>query len=197
MCSRDCLLKNMESVDCRSPVRRRGAPAERPDTGTFTSNALAARTLVRVEKSLCCGTTRPGRRHIVVKSRWLAFADPNGFREGVESVQNQPIVPDSATSAFRVPQIPDYPSTHSVLGAAAEVLAGFCATDFVSLTTTSGAPFAGITRSFTSFSEAALENANSRVFAGIHFRSATTDGVRQGEKIGKFIFKHSLKPVKQ
>jgi RNA polymerase sigma-70 factor (ECF subfamily) len=27
----------------------------------------------------------------------------NGFREGVESVQNQPIVPDSATSAFRVP----------------------------------------------------------------------------------------------
>jgi hypothetical protein len=54
-----------------------------------------------------------------------------------------------------------------------------------------------ITRSFTSFSEAALENANSRVFAGIHFRSATTDGVRQGEKIGKFIFKHSLKPVKQ
>jgi hypothetical protein len=94
--------------------------------------------------------------------------------------------------------VPDYPSTHSVLGAAAaEVLAGFCATDFVSFTTTSGAPFAGITRSFTSFSEAALENANSRVFAGIHFRSATTDGVRQGEKIGKFIFKHSLKPVKQ
>jgi RNA polymerase sigma-70 factor (ECF subfamily) len=37
-----------------------------------------------------------------VKSRGLPFAEP-GFREGVESVQNQPIVPDSATSAFTVP----------------------------------------------------------------------------------------------
>src|SRR5262245_11967845 len=33
------------------------------------------------------------------------FPNPNGFREGVESVQNQPIVPDSATSAFGVPII--------------------------------------------------------------------------------------------
>jgi len=76
------------------------------------------------------------------------------------------------------------------------VLSRFFKTDFVSFTTTSGAPFPGFTRSFTSFSQAALENANSRLFAGIHFRTANTEGVRLGEKIGKFIFKHSLKPVK-
>jgi len=106
--------------------------------------------------------------------------------------------PDAGWLPFLItPMIPDYTSTHSVLGAAAaEVLALFCGTDFVSFQTTSGAPFAGITRSFTSFSQAALENGNSRVLAGIHFRSAVTDGVRQGEKVGKFIFDHSLKPVK-
>jgi hypothetical protein len=100
-------------------------------------------------------------------------------------------------SYLTTPEIPDYPSTHSVLGAAAaEVLARFFGTDFIAFTTTSGAPFAGITRSFTSFSQASQENANSRVYAGIHFRDATTDGVKMGEKIGKFVFNHYLEPVK-
>ena len=79
---------------------------------------------------------------------------------------------------------PDYPSTHSVLGAAAaEVLARFFDEDDddTSFSTTSGNPFPGITRSFTSFSEAAQENADSRVYAGIHFRTACTDGLEQGK----------------
>jgi hypothetical protein len=37
---------------------------------------------------------------------------------------------------------------------------------------TSGEPFAGITRKFASFSQAAQESADSRNLAGIHFRSA-------------------------
>jgi PAP2 superfamily len=100
------------------------------------------------------------------------------------------------TSYLVTPPMPDYTSAHSVEGgAAAEVLASFLGTDYVSFTTTSGAPFPGITRSFTSFSQAARENADSRVYAGIHWRTACTDGLSQGEKIGKFAFKHFLKPV--
>lgn len=38
------------------------------------------------------------------------------------------------------------------------------------------APFEGITRSFTSFSQAARESADARVYAGIHFRRACEDG---------------------
>lgn len=98
---------------------------------------------------------------------------------------------------LNTPNIPEYPSTHSVLGAAAaEVLARFFETDDVSFTTTSGPPFAGITRSFTSFSQAATENGDSRIFAGIHFRSAVRDGIWQGRKIGKFAFRHALEPVR-
>src|SRR4029450_8529786 len=74
---------------------------------------------------------------------------------------------------LNTPAIPDYPSTHSVLGAAAaEVIARFFDDDAIAFTTTSGAPFAGITRTFPSVAAAAQENSDSRVYAGIHFRSA-------------------------
>jgi hypothetical protein len=49
---------------------------------------------------------------------------------------------------------------------------------------TSGKPFDGITRSFTSFTQAARESADSRIYAGIHFRSACEDGLGLGRKLG-------------
>ena len=114
---------------------------------------------------------------------------------------NDQTLGDPTWSSFLVaPNIPDYPSTHSVLGAAAaEVLARFFDEDDdeIAFTTTSGNPFPGITRSFTSFSQAAQENADSRVYAGIHFRRTCTDGLRQGKKVGRFAFKHYLKPIKR
>jgi len=111
---------------------------------------------------------------------------------------NDATVADPAwESLLNTPMIPDYTSTHSVLGgAAAAVLQEFFGTDYVSFSVTSGAPFAGLTRSFFSFSEAAQENADSRVYAGIHFRTACRDGVRQGRHIGQFAIQHYLLPVK-
>jgi PAP2 superfamily len=118
------------------------------------------------------------------------------IRDGATD-DNPATVADPAWAAFLItPAAPDYPSTHSVLGAAAaEVLARFFGTDAISFTSTSGAPFPGITRSFTSFSQAAQENANSRVYAGIHFRTACRDGVRQGKQGGRYAFKHALQPA--
>jgi len=110
---------------------------------------------------------------------------------------NDDTIPDPTwDSLLNTPAIPDYPSTHSVLGgAASEVLRRFFHHDDISFTTTSGAPFAGITRSFASFSDAALENGNSRIYAGIHFRAAVEDGIAEGKEIGRFVFTHALKPV--
>jgi hypothetical protein len=100
------------------------------------------------------------------------------------------------SSLLNTPAIPDYTSTHSVVGgAAAEVLRRFFHGDDVPFTTTSGVPFAGLTRSFTSFSQAAAENGESRIYAGIHFRSAVEDGIEEGKKIGRFTFTHVLKPL--
>ncbi len=101
------------------------------------------------------------------------------------------------TAFLTTPPVPDYPSTHSVLGAAAATaIARALGTDFVSFEMTSGAPFAGITRKYWSLSEAAEENAASRVLAGIHFRNATVAGVRQGNEIAAWIADNTLRPVR-
>lgn len=99
---------------------------------------------------------------------------------------------------LNTPPVSDYPSTHSVLGgAAAAVLAEVFGTDRITFTMMSGAPFAGISRSFTSFSQAAQENADSRVYAGIHFRTACRDGVALGQKIGQRVARMYLLPVRK
>jgi hypothetical protein len=98
---------------------------------------------------------------------------------------------------MNTPPLPDYPSTHSVLGgAAAVVMSRFLGTDQVSFTMTSGPPFAGITRSFTSLSQAQEENGDSRVYSGIHFRNSTVAGILQGEQIGRQAFAQYLQPYR-
>ena len=110
---------------------------------------------------------------------------------------NDDTVPDPTWTAYLVtPNIPDYPSGHATAGAAAaEVLSRFFKKDALPFSSTSGAPFPGITRTFESFWIAAEENAASRVYAGIHFRTATLDGLRLGERVGRFAFTHVLKPA--
>jgi hypothetical protein len=98
-------------------------------------------------------------------------------------------------SYLNTPPVPEYPSTHSVAGGAASaVLARFFGKGEVEFNMTSGPPFSGIARSFKSFSQASKENADSRVYAGIHFRSACRDGIRLGEQIGRRAFAHYLRP---
>ena len=99
-------------------------------------------------------------------------------------------------SYLPTPPVPDYPSNHTVEGAAAAtVMARFFNTDFISFSMTSGAPYPGITRKFWSLSEAARENGASRVLCGIHFSTAVSAGYTQGERIGEWVFEHSLRPA--
>ncbi|WP_158856782.1 vanadium-dependent haloperoxidase [Lunatibacter salilacus] len=100
-------------------------------------------------------------------------------------------------SEMPTPPVQDYPSTHSALGnAAASVLAGILGdnTSF-SMSSPTALPGAG-ERSFTGFKAAAIENADSRVTAGIHFRFACDAGLELGEEIGKWMVNNHLKPLK-
>jgi hypothetical protein len=120
------------------------------------------------------------------------------IRAGDTDGNNATAADDTWETYLNTPPLPDYPSTHSVAGgAAAVVLARFFGTDQVPFTMTSGPPFAGITRSFTRFSQAAQENADSRVFAGIHFRMACQDGVNLGEAIGRRAITQYLQPYRR
>ena len=54
---------------------------------------------------------------------------------------------------------------------------------------------AGSERCFDRLSQARDENADSRVVVGIHFRTAVEQGVRLGQKIGKYTIKHNLRAL--
>jgi len=92
------------------------------------------------------------------------------------------------------PPFPDYVSGHSTFsGAAATVLAVFYGTDDLPFTT--GSDFLpGVYRSFPTCLDAAEEAAVSRLYGGIHFRSANEDGLQAGISIGEWTGSHYLRP---
>jgi len=120
------------------------------------------------------------------------------IREGDNDGNDATVGDPTWDSHQNTPSVSDYPSTQSTFSAAAAVaLASALGGDQVSFTVSSGKPFEGITRSFTSFSQAARESADSRVYAGIHFRSACEDGLALGRKVGERVAKIYLQPVKK
>lgn len=105
--------------------------------------------------------------------------------------------PEWSVTAYVTPPAPDYPSAHAATGAAAaEVIKRFFNKDDFSFTLASSAvpgfPSENITRSFTSLSQAADENAISRMYLGIHFRNSCMVGKQQGRDLGSWVATHSL-----
>jgi PAP2 superfamily len=112
---------------------------------------------------------------------------------------------DSAWTPLRpTPPDQDYASGHSIEGgAAAEVLKQFFGTDRISFQDCSttlpegdrcidGSP---VLRSYSTFSQAAVENAYSRILIGFHFRKSVTEGNAYGHKIGKRATNLNFRPV--
>jgi hypothetical protein len=90
------------------------------------------------------------------------------------------------------PPFPEYSSGHSTFSSAAATVLTELMGDKVSFTTSSiGLP--GVTRSFTSFEQAAQEAGMSRIYGGIHFMSANTNGIECGEEIGNYVVDNFMK----
>ncbi|MEO2099529.1 MAG: vanadium-dependent haloperoxidase [Flavobacteriaceae bacterium] len=88
---------------------------------------------------------------------------------------------------LQTPPFPEYTSGHSVISRAAAVtLTDLFGDDFQFVDTTElayGLP----ERSYTSFIHASEEAAISRLYGGIHYMMAITEGVAQGQKIGEYV----------
>ena len=95
---------------------------------------------------------------------------------------------------FATPAHPEYPSGHScVSGAAGVVLASFFGeTTRISVTSD---VMPGVVRQFDSLTDALEEVKNARIFAGIHFRSATNDGQALGVSVADYVLQHAMQPV--
>ncbi len=97
---------------------------------------------------------------------------------------------DSWKPILQTPPFPEYTSGHSVVsGAAAIALTDIFGDDFAFDDDTElryGLPV----RSFNSFNEAADEAAISRMYGGIHYRTAVEVGVKQGRDLGRFLLEN-------
>jgi hypothetical protein len=90
------------------------------------------------------------------------------------------------------PPVPDYPSGHSAsAGAGAIALAQAFGGDAAAFTHQS-VTLPGVTRSFTSFSQAAEEIGLSRICVGYHFRLAVNAGLAQGRAVAASVMSSQL-----
>lgn len=90
---------------------------------------------------------------------------------------------------IQTPAFPEYTSGHSVISAAAATTLTHLFGESYAFNDTVEVKYGLPARSFTSFVEASEEAAISRLYGGIHYMPAITNGVAQGEKIGKHVLK--------
>ena len=101
---------------------------------------------------------------------------------------------ESWTSLIPAPPYPDHPSGHNaVSGSIVQTLQRFFGTDKMSFSATHSV--SGATRSFTRFSQAIKEILDARVYSGIHFRVADTQGYVIGRQVAHWVGKHAFRPV--
>ena len=95
------------------------------------------------------------------------------------------------------PNYPDYTSgANSVTAAMTRTLELFFGTDEITFTVTSNVaalPADKRARTFARFSDAAAEVVEARIYLGIHYRFADTEGRDQGRRVAKWTFTHVLK----
>jgi hypothetical protein len=126
------------------------------------------------------------------------IADPNWRPLGAPA--------DNHSGTNFTPPFPAYTSGHAGFGASLfRTLADFYGTDDVTFTIGSD-EFNGMTadqsgknrpiifRTFDSFSAAAEENGQSRIYLGIHWRFDKEQGILQGGEVADYVFSHVLLP---
>lgn len=91
--------------------------------------------------------------------------------------------------------VPEYPSTHATLGAAgAHAMIHALGYDTGFTMTSPSALDPNKPRTLASLQDAADENADSRVMAGLHFRQSVDQGLILGQKIADYAFANYLRP---
>ena len=88
---------------------------------------------------------------------------------------------------LQTPPFPEYTSGHSVITGAASVVLGSLFGKNFAFTDSTEVRFGLPVRQFKSFEQAALEASISRFYGGIHFRPALDEGLKQGQKVGKWV----------
>jgi hypothetical protein len=141
-----------------------------------------------------------------------AFGSGNPYLVGQEDPGWTPLgaPADNGSGTNFTPPFPSYTSGHATIGAATfKVLEDFYQTDTIPIPggltiisdefNTHTVDQNGVTRplrqrTFNYFSQMAGENAQSRIYLGIHWHFDAVEGIRSGDGIGDYVYTHALTP---
>jgi membrane-associated phospholipid phosphatase len=127
---------------------------------------------------------------------WDAKYAYNTWRPVTVIDQGDPANPQLAADPawaplIATPNFPSYVSGHSTFSAAAAaVLDALYGPNTAFRSTSDGLP--GVTRAFTSFTQAADEAGISRIYGGIHFAFDNTAGLALGRSVGEYVVQNAL-----
>ncbi len=131
----------------------------------------------------------------------IQMADMDGNGATKADPKWKPLSIDRNGNRFS-PPFPAYISGHATFGAAhSAIMRRYFGTDNVTFTATTEDPNAkdangnSLTRTFNSFTAAALENARSRIYLGVHFQWDGDHGFLSGTALGEHVFETRLRPL--
>ncbi|CCG98997.1 phosphoesterase PA-phosphatase related protein [Fibrella aestuarina BUZ 2] len=107
-----------------------------------------------------------------------------------ETVINKSIDPKWAPF-LQTPPFPEYPSGHSTISAAAATVLTQLMGDSIAFTDSTEYKYGHGVRAFKSFNDAANEASVSRLYGGIHYRSALDNGAAMGMKVGQHVLERA------
>jgi len=115
--------------------------------------------------------------------------DFDGDPKTIGDVNWQPLI--------NTPNYPDHSSgANALVSGVMKMLALYFGTDEVTFTVTSTNPNANPnSRTYASFTDAALDVVEARILQGIHTRSADLNGRHLGMTVARWVFKHALRPL--
>jgi hypothetical protein len=129
------------------------------------------------------------------KYRWNWWRPITAIREAAGDGNPATGADPAWTSLIDAPPYPEHPAGHTCgSGAFVGALRSFFGKDRIGFSATSRS--SRTTRSFAGFSQALDEVIDSRVWGGIHFRSAEVQGAKLGKEVARWERRRYFKPVR-
>jgi hypothetical protein len=161
--------------------------AARPQSLSKNARLFALLSIAMWDSAVACFET---------KYHFNLWRPVTAIREGATD-DNDRTAPDANwLAAVFTPPFPSYPSGHATFGAAARVvLERELGPDGHSITLTNPV-VPGIVLTYKTFREITDDIDDGRVFGGVHYRFDQEAGALMGERVGEYVLRHALRPVR-
>ena len=202
--SREYARELAEVRDIGRLAGTRRSPDEERLRGGIWSKATCSSTESRAPRPPPTGATSSIARlfallNVAIADAFTGVFDAKytyGFWRPVTAIRradedgNDGTEPDVVWSPFRpTPPHPEYPSAHAAVQfAGARILTAYFGPSHAFETTSRGVP--GASRHYDNFEAFAKEGGESRILAGVHFRTSINDGRTMGERIADWVLEH-------